>query len=189
MRTIVALTALLMSSAAAFADTMQECRTPDPTRAIEACTRVVQSKGETRANHVAALGLRALAHMRKQELDIALADLKRALGLDPKDVYALSLRGDMRANRLDRALVDLNAALKLNPAYYSALANRGHTYVRMGDYARAAPRPRQGHHGQSLGGVSLCLARGTCITSRARSTARSSISIARSLSARSSCSR
>ena len=141
MRVIAAVTALLMSSAAAFADDMQDCRPGDPARSIEPCSRIIQSKTETKANQVIALGSRAFAYARKNELDTALKDLNRAIELDAKYLYGLSLRGEVhqRSGRFDRALVDLNAALKIDPAYYLALANRGYTYVRMGDYARATP--------------------------------------------------
>jgi tetratricopeptide (TPR) repeat protein len=88
---------------------------------------------------VTALGYRALAYMRKNQLDLANADVKRALEIDPKDVFAMALRGElhMRANRYDRALADLTAALKLQPGYVNALANRGYVYVMMGDYDQA----------------------------------------------------
>ena len=139
MRILVALTALLMSSAAVFADTMEDCRAPDPARAIEACSRVVQSKDETKANQVTALSLRAVAYMRKNELDKAITDLNRALNLDAKNVFALSVRGEVhiRASRYDRAVTDLTEALKLQPTHSTALSNRGHVYVTMGDYERA----------------------------------------------------
>ena len=121
MRIILAAAALLLSSAAAFADDMQDCRSNDPVRAIGACSLVLQSKTESKTNQVAALGYRALAYMRKNELDLANADVKRALELDPKYVFAMSLRGElhMRANRYDRALADFNAALKLQPGVLS----------------------------------------------------------------------
>src|SRR5262245_3344753 len=141
MRIVAAVTLLLLSSAAAFADDMQDCRASDPARSIDPCSRIILSKGETKANQVIALGARALVYARKNELDMALKDLSRALELDPKYLYGLYLRGEVhwRAGRFDRALADLNAALKLDPAHYRALAGRGYTYVRMGDYARATP--------------------------------------------------
>jgi cytochrome c-type biogenesis protein CcmH/NrfG len=84
MRILVALTALLMSSAAAFADTMEDCRRADPARSVDACSLILQAKDATKATQVEALGLRAYTYMRKNELDKAMADLKRALDLDPK---------------------------------------------------------------------------------------------------------
>ena len=65
MRITVALAALLMSSAAAFADDMQDCRSNDPVRAIGACSLVLQTKTESKPTQVTALGYRALAYMRK----------------------------------------------------------------------------------------------------------------------------
>jgi len=120
MRVTIVVTALLLSSAAAFADDMQDCRASDPARSIDPCSRIIQSKAETKANQVIALGSRALVYVRKNELDTALKDLSRALELDPRYLYGLSLRGELhqRTGRFDRALADLNAALKIDPAYY-----------------------------------------------------------------------
>ena len=54
MRITVALAALLMSSAAAFADDMQDCRSNDPVRAIGACSLVLQTKTESKPTQVTA---------------------------------------------------------------------------------------------------------------------------------------
>ena len=101
MRIILAVAALAMSSAAVLANDMQDCRSNDPVRAIGACSLILQSKTESKPNQVTALGHRALAYMRKNQLDLANADVKRALELDPRDVFATTVRGElhMRANR------------------------------------------------------------------------------------------
>ena len=52
MRVIAAVTALLLSSAAAFADDTQDCRAGDPVRSIDPCTRIIQSKTEIGRAHV-----------------------------------------------------------------------------------------------------------------------------------------
>jgi len=57
----------------------------------------------------------------------ALADLNKALSIEPNNAFALASRGEIKRlqGKLDEALVDLNKALLLNPTSFLALAHRG----------------------------------------------------------------
>src|SRR5438132_754254 len=131
MRITVALAALLMSSAAALADDMQDCKSSDPAQAIGGCSLVLQSKALAKPAQINALGYRAQAYSRKGQMDLAHADLKRLLEIEPNNVFAIGFRGELhlRANRFDRALADFSAALKIQPGHVNSLANRGYVYL------------------------------------------------------------
>jgi tetratricopeptide (TPR) repeat protein len=72
----------------------------------------------------------------RRRYDEALADLNRAIELNPEDASALACRGytywDME--RYDEALADFNRALELDPENAWAIVSRGQTYRAMGRY-------------------------------------------------------
>jgi tetratricopeptide (TPR) repeat protein len=72
-------------------------------------------------------------------LDKALADLNRALELDPKDAWAYSHRGLVYSHQhqYQRALADSNRAIALDPNYANAYGRRGSTYIDLGDLEKA----------------------------------------------------
>jgi Tfp pilus assembly protein PilF len=70
---------------------------------------------------------RGSARWKKQDFDGALADLTRALELDPKNSDAYNIRGLVKASKHDveGSVADFNKALELNPRNASALNNLG----------------------------------------------------------------
>src|SRR5258708_31861676 len=62
-----------------------------------------------------------------QRYDKALADLNRAIELDPADALDIASRGETyrRMERYEEALADFSRAIELNPGYTSAIASRG----------------------------------------------------------------
>ena len=71
----------------------------------------------------------------------ALADLDRAIELNPKYDWAFAQRGVTYRLQGDyvRALADFDRAIELDPKYDQAFAQRGVTYRLQGDYVRAWP--------------------------------------------------
>jgi tetratricopeptide (TPR) repeat protein len=69
----------------------------------------------------------------------ALADLDRAIGLQPDDAWAIARRGEAYRlmGRYAEALADLDRAIGLQPDDAWAIASRGETYRLMGRYAEA----------------------------------------------------
>ena len=61
----------------------------------------------------------------------ALADLDRAIELDPGHAWAIANRGYTyrRMERYEEALADLSRAIELDPGHAWAIASRGETYV------------------------------------------------------------
>ena len=72
-----------------------------------------------------------------QDLDEALKDCNRAVGLAVADAEVLDSRGlvYLRRGALDRAIADYDAALKANPRVAAALFGRGLAELRKGDEA------------------------------------------------------
>lgn len=70
---------------------------------------------------------RGVVRWKKQDFDGALADLTRALQLDPKSSDAYNTRGLVKASKRDveGSIADFNKALELNPRNASALNNLG----------------------------------------------------------------
>lgn len=68
-------------------------------------------------------------------LDAAIADLTRAIILDPKMPAAYTDRGNIFANlgKTDLALTDYEQALRADPQFAGALNSRGALYARMGN--------------------------------------------------------
>jgi tetratricopeptide (TPR) repeat protein len=71
--------------------------------------------------------------------DEALANLNRAIELDPEDARAIGSRGQTYRlmGRYDEALADFNRAIELDPDLGWAIANRGETFRAMGRYDEA----------------------------------------------------
>ena len=106
-------------------DAWPRCRGADPDARIAGCSRVIARGGkESKRNRVVAFINRGGAYQAKGDFDRAIADLDKALQLDPKSALALSDRASIYRARgdLDRTIADydaviaaLEAALKLNP--------------------------------------------------------------------------
>ena len=71
--------------------------------------------------------------------DHALADLTRAIELDPNDAAGPHNRGVVYSNKRDwdSAIADFTRAIELNPGYTRAFFYRGFIYKDRGDYDRA----------------------------------------------------
>ena len=75
----------------------------------------------------------------KNDYQGALADLTKALELDPKDAQAFRLRGHTRAalGENEKALTDFAEAIRLDPANSTAYLSAGNVWSKMGDHDRA----------------------------------------------------
>jgi lipoprotein NlpI len=106
---------------------------------IEACTALIQSGRESKADLAAALNNRCGSYINRGQLAQAIADCDEALQLNPKLVEAYGNRGNAyRSNHeYDRALQDFDHALRLKPDFAGAYNGRGWTYRAQGDLDRA----------------------------------------------------
>jgi lipoprotein NlpI len=106
---------------------------------IEACTALIQSGRESKADLAAALNNRCGSYVNKGQFARAIADCDEALQLNPKLVEAYGNRGNAyRSNHeYDRALQDFDHALRLKPDFAGGYNGRGWTYRAQGDLDRA----------------------------------------------------
>jgi tetratricopeptide (TPR) repeat protein len=107
---------------------------------IEACTVVIDSGSETDIIVAGAYTNRGNALRDGGEMDRALQDFNKAIGLDSKLAAAFAGRAAVfvAKGQFDFAILDFNQAIKLNPknvdTYYF---NRGTTYSLQGQYDKA----------------------------------------------------
>ena len=87
----------------------------------------------------AALVNRGAAYWYMNKIPQALADLDRAIALDPKNARAFRERSNSQrsAGRIDLALADANEAVRLDPDDAKAFDNRGNVFNNNGQYDRA----------------------------------------------------
>jgi tetratricopeptide (TPR) repeat protein len=138
----VFLFALLVWSMASFAAgrrDFDDCQTSDPASRIEACTRIVDDRGESRRNRMVAYFNRARAWRDKGELDRAIADFTEAIKLDPKVAQLYNSRGVTWGTKgeLDRAIADFTEAIRLDPQYAEGYFNRAAAADRRRAFDRA----------------------------------------------------
>ena len=106
---------------------------------------------------------RGVAKGQKGDMDGALADLTKAITLNPKSAVAYSIRGLAKGKKgdLDGAMADCNRAIELDPKYADAYLNRGGVKTNKGDldgavadYTKAiALNPRDAEAYNNRGGV------------------------------------
>ncbi|MEM7249937.1 MAG: tetratricopeptide repeat protein [Pseudomonadota bacterium] len=116
---------------------VQSCFTgsPYPRRDIEVCTFAISDGGQAGVSLATLYERRALAKMRAGELEAALLDYDRAIGLVPESAEAQRGRGEVyRAlGRFPEAVGDFDRAIALNPFYAEAPRGRGIARFLAGD--------------------------------------------------------
>ena len=123
------------------ANDAQDCikLTRNPDKAIEACTRAINS-GKIAARDLAQLHYsRGAEWAAKGDHDRAIADFDVAIHLNAQLAEAFYSRGVSWAHKgePDRAIPDFDAALRLNPKNADAFQSRGTEWLMKGDYKRA----------------------------------------------------
>ena len=141
-----ALAIAVVLSRPAAADDWQDCRQGDADKAVAACTQII-GKGPPGNKQVAiAYTFRGIALRKKGDPDKAIADLSKAIGIDPRYAIAYNERGiAYRAKgENDKAIADYSKFIELDPKSAVAYANRGIAYSTKGeadkaiaDYAKA----------------------------------------------------
>jgi len=98
-----------------------------------------KSRSERRRRRAVAYLQTAQTYSDDGDLERALADLTRALQLNPKLATAYNNRGVIHSQRgeLARAIADFSAALRLDPQVAEVYHNRGLAYATQGAYPQA----------------------------------------------------
>lgn len=130
----------------AVADDRSDCYVGDQARltdpdyfdvGVQACTRLIaSSSGKPLA---AAYSARGAWKTKQQKYDEAIADLDRALSIDPAKVEYYDYSADvwLAKGDLDRAIGIYDRAIRMDPSYAAAHYSRGRAYEKKGDVARA----------------------------------------------------
>ncbi|WP_051371532.1 tetratricopeptide repeat protein [Mesorhizobium loti] len=107
---------------------------------IAACTDLIEgSKNDRSPEFVAALVSRGATYWYVDKMPLAVADLNRAIALDPKNARAYRERSNIyrSSGSLDKALADANEAARLDPNDPQAFDNRGNVFSNSKQYDRA----------------------------------------------------
>jgi Tfp pilus assembly protein PilF len=105
---------------------------------IEACTRIIDDRGEPQRARTDAYNERAIAWSHKKDIDRAIADYDEAIRLEPTH-FRYYERGELwgKKRNFDRAIADYGEAIRLNPDYRIAYSSRAGAYMSKQDYDRA----------------------------------------------------
>jgi tetratricopeptide (TPR) repeat protein len=107
---------------------------------IGGCTTLIDSGKMTDKPRAWAHAKRGMAFMYKGDLDRALADLTKAIEIDPTYALAFSDRGTVYDNKNDHAhaIADFDTAIKLDPKSSDALTGRCAARAEQGDDLQGA---------------------------------------------------
>jgi tetratricopeptide (TPR) repeat protein len=138
----IALAGLLSFSTNSFAkdNAWTRCRGADPDARIAGCSQVIARESkESKRNRIVAFINRGGAYQAKGDFDQAIADLNKALQLDPKSALAFSDRASIYRAKgdLDRTIADYDAAIAAQPKFAIAFLGRGEAYQTKNDLHRA----------------------------------------------------
>ncbi len=106
-------------------------------RGKQACSRVISRSSGT-ALAMAYRG-RGLWQYKTGDYDAALADVDRALTLEPTNVVGYDLRGDILVAKgdIDGAIANYSQSIRIDPNYAASFYGRGIAYEKKGDINRA----------------------------------------------------
>ena len=116
------------------------CRSGAPKARVAACTEILARRSkESKRNRAAAYINRSSAFHDLGDLDRAIADLDKALQLNPRSPLAFIKRAAIFQEKgdFDRAITDYNSALAVPPKSAAAFYGRGEAYRAKNDFDRA----------------------------------------------------
>ena len=125
--------------AKAFADDVDDCNGDVTALVVRGCTVIIDDAHTSKYNLQAALVSRGRAYDDQKDWDKAIADLGRAVELDPKDANAVYNLGVVYEHEGDgdRAITDYTRAMALDPKDPEAYFARGNVYYDSDDFDNA----------------------------------------------------
>ena len=121
-------------------DLWDGCSGADLDARIVSCSQLItRGNREAKSHQITAYINRASGYQGKGEYDRALADLDKALGLDPKSAPALTARASiyLANGELDRAIADYDTAIQIDPGNGNAFLGRANAHRGKHDLERA----------------------------------------------------
>lgn len=117
----------VLASAHSRADEVDDCLKSSGDTRLAACSRVIESGRFQGTNLAWAYNNRGMAKREKGDLDGAIADYNRAIGLNPQNANTYINRGVAKRVKGDfnGAMADYNRAIELNPQNAGAYVHRG----------------------------------------------------------------
>jgi tetratricopeptide (TPR) repeat protein len=114
----------------ALADDVDDCNGDESDLVIKGCSVIISDSTTGKGNLEAAYVARGIAYDQIKDWDKALADLDKAVALDPKDETAIFNHGVVNEHRGDgeMAIKDYDKALSLKPRDAEAHFSRGNVY-------------------------------------------------------------
>ena len=117
------------------------CEQPrrDPAAAVRACTRLITQHRAPRKMRASYHFERGRAWVAQKRYGKAVADLGKAIELDPDNAAAHYVRGVVwdELGEYDKAIADYTRVIAFNPAFAIAYHNRGVAWARKGEYDKA----------------------------------------------------
>ena len=131
----------MVAAPKAQADDWAVCKEPDGhyDESISACSAIIKLGKESSSKLALAYSNRGWGYHGISKDDQALADLNKAISLNPKLADAYSRHGTVYyfKHKLDRAITDFDKAIALNPKLANAYESRGMVFDDKGDNVRA----------------------------------------------------
>jgi len=116
------------------------CRGADPDARIAGCAEIIARENrEAKRSQITAYVNRSGAYRAKGDFERAIADLDKALQLDPKSAFILAERASIHhaKGNLDAAIADYGRALQLDKNLTTAYSGRARAYLTTGDLDHA----------------------------------------------------
>lgn len=121
-------------------DPWTRCRGADPDARIAGCAQIIaRGNREAKRNQIIAYVNRSGAYRAKGDFAHAIADLDKALQLNPTSAFVLAERASIHHAKgdLDPAIVDYARALQLDKNLTTAYSGRARAYLAKGDLDQA----------------------------------------------------
>ncbi len=132
---------LLLIATPAQADRYKDCDDfKKPAEQLLACSQIIESGENESAKRLGrAYYMRGSHYHNKGQWKLAIADLTRAIEMDPDYAFSYGRRGEAFLNQgnFERAIADLSTAISMKPKYFMPRYHRAFAHVRTGDQKRA----------------------------------------------------
>ncbi|RUO98589.1 tetratricopeptide repeat protein [Hyphomicrobium sp.] len=139
LRASILVLAISAGAQSPLADVVSDCASGSPVRVMQGCSIVIEGGAPAPMNLADAYAYRANASEMVGNHSDALADLDKAIQLNPNQAGLYNNRGNvyLAAGNEAEALANYGDAIRRDPNFSGAYFNRGNAYARIGDLTLA----------------------------------------------------